>query len=352
MIDNGRDTIVIIDASQMSKSLIEVARRTQETASEGYQDWRFRIMDRILFYIQEFSPKEVIIAQDSSPYWRKDIFRHYKAFRKVSRQKDAKTRDDWYDDNEYYKIMDEYFEKIQKSFPFKFLKVDKAEADDIAGVLSSYDKLKECNKVLVTTDQDFLQLQRFQNVYLYNPQRREFMISENPKEELLMKICQGDVGDSIPSMYNTEKYKEPFLDYCINELDISKNRKGVSIILDDDEDKFFEVSLKFQLKYGIKASTSRKYPKKKCQDLISTHTLNDFLSEEGNEEIKKRFKRNYKLIDLTAQPKQLKLDIIDAYENTPVVKKTKLYEFVLKHKLNNIADNITIHQEGLKRLIK
>jgi 5'-3' exonuclease len=350
MIDNGRETIIIIDASMMARSIIEVCRRNEETASEGYQEWRYRFIERILYYLVDFNPTEVIIALDSPPYWRKDLFKFYKASRKLLREKDEETSDDWFNYEEYFGVMETFFEKLKKAFPFKFISVPKA--DDIAGVLCTYKELDEYNKVLITTDQDFLQLQRFQNVYLYDPIRKNFKVSEDPKEDLLMKICQGDVGDFIPSICNKELYKDSFLNYCVEELKIAKTEKAVQIILDEDEDKFFDASLSFQRKYGLKASTSRKFPKKRCQDLISTHTLNEFLEEEGNEHIKMKFKRNHKLIDLSAQPKAMKRDIIDAYENTTLVKKVKLYEFVIKNRFNHIADNITLFQKSLKGLVR
>jgi hypothetical protein len=352
MIDNGRETIIIIDASMMARSIVEVCRRNEETASEGYQEWRYRFFEKILYYLVDFNPKEVIIALDSPPYWRKDVFKYYKASRKVLREKDEETSDDWFQYDEYFEVMEKFFEKVKKSFPFKFVSVPKAEADDIAGVLCSYKELEEYNKVLITTDKDFMQLQRFQNVYLYDPIRKNYIISEDPKEELLMKICQGDVGDFIPSICNKELYKESFIQYCIDELDIAKTEKAVRIILDEDEDKFYDASLDFQRKFGIKASTSKKFPKKRCQDLISTHTLDEFLEEEGNEHIKMKFKRNHKLIDLSAQSKEMRQDIIDAYENTSLVKKVKLYEFVIKNRFNHIADNITVFQKSLKGLTR
>ena len=336
----------------MARSIVEVCRRNEETAKEGYQEWRYRIIEKLLYYVVDFNPVEVIIALDTPPYWRKDIFKYYKASRKVQREKDEDTTDDWFKYDEYFEVMDKFFEKIKKTFPFKFISVPKAEADDIAGVLCSYDKLNEHNKVLITTDQDFLQLQRYQNVYLYNPYRKNFMVSEDPKEELLMKICQGDVGDFIPSICNKELYKESFIQYCIDEHAVAKTDKATRIILDEDEDKFYHTSLEFQRKFGLKASTSKKFPKKRCQDLISTHTLDEFLKEDGNESINERFKRNYKLINLSAQPKSIKKGIIEEYEKTVGVRKTKLYEFILKNRFHGLSDNITMFQKSLKGIKK
>lgn len=348
MIDNGRETIVIIDASMMARSIIENCRRNEDTAKEGYQMWRYRFTERLFQYLVDFRPVEIVMAIDSPPYWRKDIFKFYKGHRKIDREREGNKEEGWFDYEEYYSVMDEFFIKIRNSLPIKFVSYPRAEADDVAGVLCSYDKLDEYNKVLVTTDQDFLQLQMNPNVYLYNPIKRVYVKSENPKDDLILKICQGDGGDFIPSIQNVEKYKESFLDHCINELKISKNRKGVEVILEENEDLFYESSLDFRKKYGLKASRSTKFKKTRCLDLISTHTLNDFLQEEGNEEIKKKFKRNNKLINLTAQPKKIKSGILEEYEQPVLATKIKLYEFMLKNRFHGLSENITVIQKAFK----
>jgi len=72
------------------------------------------------------------------------------------------------------------------------------------------------------------------------------------------------------------------------------------------------------------------------------------LKEDYNEHINKRFKRNYKLINLTAQPKELKAKIIEGYEKPLTVGKVKLYEFMLKNSFNGLADNLTLFKNALK----
>jgi 5'-3' exonuclease len=352
MLDNGRESIVIIDASMMSRSVIETCRKNEDTAEEGYQLWKFRFIERIFWYLVEFKPVELVIAIDSPPYWRKDIFKYYKAHRKVDRERDERTSDDWFKYEEYFKIMEEFFMLLKKSFPFKFISYPRAEADDIAGVLCGYEKLYEYNKILITTDQDFLQLQMKPNVYLYNPIKRVFMNSDNPKTELLLKICQGDDGDFIPSIQNVEKYKDTFLDFCVEELQISDSRKGVEVLLEEDEEKFYDATLNFRRKYGLKSSRSMKIKKTKCLDLISTHTLNEFLEEDGNEQIKNKFKRNNKLINLSVQPKDIKNGIIKEYNMPLVVGKIKLYEFILKNRFQGLSENISVFQDSLKLLKK
>ena len=96
---------------------------------------------------------ELIICQDSSNCWRKDIFPQYKAGRKKNQQKDAA---DW---NKIFDVLGTIRREIRETFPYKNISIPRCEADDIIAVLAK--KYSPSEKVvIVSSDKDFKQLQR------------------------------------------------------------------------------------------------------------------------------------------------------------------------------------------------
>src|SRR5690606_22289562 len=73
---------------------------------------------------------DLVIAVDSAASWRKDFFPYYKAHRS-----DARKASDinWSD---LYNCMNIVKNELQENFPYKVVKGEKAEADDIIAVLA------------------------------------------------------------------------------------------------------------------------------------------------------------------------------------------------------------------------
>ena len=231
---------------------------------------------------------------------------------------------------------------IRDNFPFKVIACEECEADDVCGIIAGRKELGDCNKVIVSSDTDFIQLLKHENVYIYNPVQGAFLVSEDPKRDLLMKICLGDDSDSIPSICNKEIYKEGFIDFCINTMMIAKTEKNVKIKLEENENLFFEASYEFKRTYGLKASRSMKFQKKRAVELINNSQLYDFLQEHENKIMKKKFIRNNKLINLENQPTEIKQRIIDKYDNYGEFPDLKnLYKFFIKNKFRGFLDNTT-----------
>lgn len=348
----GKKTILIIDTSLHSRRIISVLRYQEPTAEEGYAEWRYRFLAGIFGFIKDFKADEVILALDSKPYWRKEIYPFYKVNRKTRELKEEKENKDWFEYEEYYKNMDEFIGEIKKNLPFKIVESKGCEADDIAGVLCYSDLLKDFNKVVVTNDSDYLQLLQTQNTFIYNPTKREFMTSKDPKKEMLMKICLGDDSDSIPSIENTETYKEPFLQYCVEDLKIADNEDLVKIKFQQNENLFMKSSVDFQRTYGIKGTRSHKFSKKKATELINSSKLLDFLKESENKEIKEKFMRNNQLINLQNQPKEIKNLILKTYQDCESIKTLKnLYGFCIKYKFRGFLEDLLGVEKTLSKLV-
>jgi len=143
---------------------------------------------------------QMVIACDSSS-WRKEIFPEYKAARKKSREK---SKLDW---NNFFTMVNTVRDEIKENFPYPVVTVDRAEADDIIGILVS--ELQEFGRheeiLIVSGDKDFLQLQQFSNVKQYSPVQRKFLTCENPHRYLFEHICKGDASDGVPNVLSSDK---------------------------------------------------------------------------------------------------------------------------------------------------
>ena len=128
---------------------------------------------------------EVILCCDSRNYWRKQIYPHYKAHRKSAREKSPL---DW---NLIFKVLNKIKQDLKENFPYKVIEVDGAEADDVIGTLAP--RLSASERVLIlSSDADFKQLQRYDNVKQYNPMLGIYVTSKHPIKDLKEKIIRGD----------------------------------------------------------------------------------------------------------------------------------------------------------------
>lgn len=149
-------------------------------------------------YREEYG--QMVIAADASNYWRRAIFPHYKASRKTAREA---SDTDW---NEVFRVMDSVRDEIRDFLPVKYLHIDTCEADDIIAVLSESTQEFGCSdKVLiVSSDGDFAQLQKYSNVRQLSPITKKFMGDEKPISTLREKILRGDGGDGIPNVLSAD----------------------------------------------------------------------------------------------------------------------------------------------------
>lgn len=154
--------------------------------------WKFLFTKSIMTTIKEFAPKHIIIAMDKSS-WRKDVYKEYKANRKVSR--DASS----VDFDKFFQVVEIFFEDLKNTLTnIAFIRIEKCEADDIIAILSK-DVIKT-NIVIVSTDKDLNQLLQYQNVRQYDPINKKYFNVTNPIQELNIKVLTGDAGDNIPGI--------------------------------------------------------------------------------------------------------------------------------------------------------
>jgi hypothetical protein len=214
-------------------------------------------------YFREFG--EIVITSDGSKNWRYEVFPQYKFKRKDARKV---SKIDW---QEVFRITNKVFDEIRENFPYKVVVHDECEADDVIAQLvvnSQVDFGHQEKVMIISSDKDFGQLQKYSNVSQYSPMLKKEIVIVNPRRHLLELILRGDQSDGIPNVLSIDdSFTEGVRQTPLRESKIDEIMKD----LDDGE-----------LLYA--ASWHRNYL------------------------------RNKKLIDLTETPSNLKLEIINNFE--------------------------------------
>ena len=182
-------------------------------------------------------------------------------------------------------------------------------------------------------------------VRLFDVNKGSFINSANrnyvdvPKNDLLMKVVIGDKGDYVPSIDDKHGYKPEFLEWCVNE-NVADNQDALQVKFKHDENLVVEHELKFLDKYGIKAARVSTFPPKLATSLINEGKLLEHINKKENEKLKEKFVRNNKLVNLTAQPKKLKEQIINSYSDYELkAGLNKLFDFFIMNGFNQFMED-------------
>ena len=283
--------MLILDLNQVMISNLMVSLNREPDVNEDLV--RHMILNSIRMYTNKFTKEygELIIACDDKNYWRKDIFPYYKAHRKEDRK--ASTHD-W---NKIFDCLNKIRDELKEYFPYKIIQVDRAEADDVIGVLAKrfgvYLNNKDTEKVLILSgDKDFGQLQKYLNVDQYSPVLKKWIRIDDPHRFLREHIMKGDRGDGIPNFLSE--------DSCI----ISKKRQKPL------------ASKKLEGWVDLE-------PEKFC-----------------DEQMLKNYRRNESLVDLEKVPDQIVEKIMNEYDNYKIPKRNGLLNYFIKNRLKNLMDVI------------
>ncbi len=232
---------------------------------------------------------EFVICSDSKNYWRKDFFPYYKANRTVAK---GKSPIDW---KIMYVTMDKFKEEFREYLPYKFIQVDRAEADDvIAGLSNSFADRSE-RTLIISGDRDFVQLQANGNTDQWNPVKKQWIKSNVPQQDLINKIITGDSGDGIPNILSED---DVFINPSKRQTPMTKKR------LEGYDIPNFSKSL------------------------LTT------------EKEVRNFARNQRLIDFSQIPNDVQEGVIDVFESSEAPSRKKLKEYFMKKSLGNLLSNI------------
>ena len=140
---------------------------------------------------------DIIICHDSPHCWRTESFENYKKNRKKAKKE---SHHDW---NKIFDSMMIIKSEIKSIFPWKNISVPKTEADDIIATICKHSLPIE-SIVIVSSDKDFQQLQKYSNVKQWSPNKKDFLTCANPEEYLKEHIIRGDSSDGIPNILSEE----------------------------------------------------------------------------------------------------------------------------------------------------
>ena len=124
-----------------------------------------------------------------------------------------------------------------KEYDFKYIYVKNTEADDNIGVITnSLIEFREKQQIkldiyIITNDYDFLQLLKYENVYIYSLAGNFLnnkVIGKDVEELTLQKIVRGDKSDNISSIFNFHDCNY----YCNNYDSLYQLLKGDDNIKD------------------------------------------------------------------------------------------------------------------------
>jgi hypothetical protein len=163
---------------------------------------RHMILNSIRMYRSRFRDKfgEVVMAGDAGNNWRYNEFPQYKAARKKTRKE---SKMDW---KEAFRIINLVWEELGEHFPYKTIKIDGCEADDVIGVL--VEQTQEFGQhepvIIISADKDFAQLQKYKNVSQFSPMTKKFIKEDHPRKQLLELVLKGDTADGVPNVLSDD----------------------------------------------------------------------------------------------------------------------------------------------------
>jgi 5'-3' exonuclease len=256
--------------------------------------WRFTMFNSMYSFVRKNkNVEEVVMAFDSSNSWRYLVYPKYKAHRKKAK---AKSDLDW---GRIFQEMDALILDFKTHLPFKIIKIDRCEADDIIAVLTLQTK---GNKVIISRDEDFYQL--LDKAKIYDAFKSKYITEVDHKKFLYEKIYIGQAKDNIPNVKTPSDWPE------------DKRKPG----------------------FG-KASFDKLYDSLELEDWVKE---NDYT---------KNLERNRRLIDFKMIPPVIQEAVMKRYENYQKPKPEMILKLLQKHEWTSMLDNFTQVEQNLFRLL-
>ena len=224
--------MIIVDFSAIS--IASVFSQPANTLDESMI--RHFILNSLRMYNVKYRSEygEMVIACDHRS-WRKSVYPEYKAARKKNREK---SKIDW---TEVFGMIDKVKEELREFFPYPVLHVNGAEADDIVATLveSTQEFGKHEKVMIVSSDKDFIQLQKYSNVKQFSPGQKKAVTDPSPTMYLFEHVLRGDSGDGVPNVLSsddtfvTAKRQTPLSKVKIKKWHEESKTKDLKDVLDE-----------------------------------------------------------------------------------------------------------------------
>jgi hypothetical protein len=249
---------------------------------------RHMCINTIRSNVKQFKAKypNVVLCCDNKHYWRRDFFPFYKSQRKHDREASGL---DW---GMIFDTLNRIRDELKEFFPYKVIDSYGAEADDVIAVLTA--RLAPHGNVLIlSSDKDFGQLQKYPNVTQYSPILKRFIKIDNPKMFIKEHIIKGDRGDGVPNFLSAD-----------NTFAAGERQK-----------------------------------------VINSKRLQEWLSQDAetfctNDTMLRGFKRNQTLVDFDYIPNEIQQKIVEAFDNSKPATKQKMLDYFIKKNLKAMIESI------------
>ena len=277
--------MILVDMNQISVASVMMHLNMTKQTKPDESMVRHMILNSLRMYRTRFVEEygELVLCYDSKHYWRRDYYPEYKYSRKKTRDT---SKHDW---DAIFEVLNVIKDELKEVFPYKHLEVYGAEADDIIAALCFELEFDNGKTLILSGDKDFIQLQKFSNVYQYSPITKKFINGTDPDDYLNEHVMKGDSSDGIPNVFSPDN---TFVD-------------------------------------GLR---QKPLSKKKIATLIEGVFPND--------EVKRNYQRNKKLIDLTQSPNELFLECLQEYRKAPDGDRSKLFNYFIQKRLKNLTEAI------------
>lgn len=279
--------MILLDLNQVViANLMQERTLGKEAIDEGLI--RHMVVNSIRSYVSKFRGRygELVICCDNRHYWRKSVFPFYKA----NRKKDRDDSDlDW---KGLFEALNKVRDELKLYFPYRVIDVEGAEADDVIGTM--VDRFAPTQDILIlSSDKDFVQLQKYPSVTQYSPILKKFISSEDPKAYVIEHIIKGDRGDGIPNFLS-----------------------GDDVLVRGERQK--SISTKKMEEWMVKT------PEEFCV----------------TDQMKHGFQRNRQLVDLTYIPVTVRDAINTAYDTAKIGTKATLLNYFMEKRLRRLIENM------------
>ena len=280
--------MIIMDLSQVmiSNLMIQLGNHTNADIEEDLL--RHMVLNSVRAYNVKFKNEfgEMIIACDAGNNWRRQVFPYYKANRRKNREK---SEINW---NSVFETLNKVRDELKDYFPYRVIRVDGAEADDIIGTLAqTYGNTNE--KILILSgDKDFVQLQAYMNVQQFDPVQKKWRKTNDVDKFMKEHIIRGDAGDGVPNFLSAD---DTFV--------VGARQKPIS---QKKLDQWLEAD-----------------PKDFC-----------------DEKMLRGYLRNQQLVDLNFIPPDIKKEVLVQYEQQAGKGRDKLFNYFIERRLKLLLESI------------
>ena len=277
--------MILLDYSQIALSNIIVQKLNDENMI------RHMVLNSIRMYNKRYRKEygQMVICADGMNTWRRQYFPEYKGMRRKGKEESTM---DW---NEIFRIVNLIREEIQENLPYKVLHMEGCEADDIIGALAI--RTQEFGQgepvMVVSSDKDFIQLQKYNNVKQWSPIQKKAVTDNNPRNYLFNHIMRGDAGDGIPNVLSRD---DTFMVEGLKQTPLRQTRI----------DEWLEKS--------------------------------DDLKAAMPEDLYRNYQRNKTLIDLNEIPQHIQESIINKYDDQKLPMKMKVLNYLIKKRCTNLIE--------------